>query len=137
MLGQIGVAFAGFFVLLPIHEFIHGLAFKRIGALKVGYGYSLKSLIVYAYSQNFLTTTREVAFVAVMPFLIITAGLVTGWILLPAYPVFWGFSLVIHTLGCVGDFVLINYHRKNRHRTIYTYDDVENERKTYFFEEVR
>lgn len=137
MLGQIGAAFTGFFVLLPIHEFIHGLAFKRIGSPKVGYGYSLKSLIVYAYSQNFPTTTREVAFVAVMPFLIITAGLVAGWILLPAYPVFWGFSLLIHTLGCVGDFVLINYHRKNRHRTIYTYDDVEHERRTYFFEEVR
>lgn len=134
MLWQLGGAFIAF---LPIHEFIHGLAFKRIGAPKVGYGYSLKSLMVYAYSQNFPSTMREVALVAGMPFGVITTALIIGWILLPAYPVFWGFLLLIHTLGCIGDFALINYHRKNRHRTIYTYDDVEGERKTYFFEEVK
>ena len=133
---QIGAAFIGFFALLPIHEFIHGLAFKRVGAPKVGYGYSLKSLMVYAYSQNFPTTMREVALVAGMPFLIITAGLIVGWVLLPSYALFWGLLLLIHTSGCIGDFVLINYHRKNHHRTIYTYDDVEGERRTYFFEEV-
>ncbi|GAB3640980.1 DUF3267 domain-containing protein [Spirosoma arcticum] len=137
LLWQIGAAFIGFFILLPIHEFIHGLAFKRVGAPKIGYGYSLKSLMVYAYSQNFPATTRELAFVAALPFVIITAGLLFGWVLLPAYWLFWVILLLIHTSACIGDFVLINYHRKNRHRTIYTYDDVENERKTYFFEEVR
>lgn len=135
LLGQIGAAFVGFFVLLPLHEFIHGLAFRRIGAPSVGYGYSLKSLMVYAYSQNFPATMREVAFVAGMPFGVITTGLVIGWILLPGYPVFWGFLLLMHTLGCIGDFVLIKYYVKNRQRTIYTYDDVEGERMTYFFEQ--
>lgn len=126
----------GLFVLLPIHEFIHGLAFKSIGATKVGYGYSLKSLMVYAYSQLFPTTMREVAFVAVMPFLVITAGLVIGWVIWPVYSLFWAILLLIHTSACVGDFVLIRYYLKNRHRTIYTYDDVENERRSYFFVEV-
>ena len=92
--------------------------------------------MVYAYSQNFPATMREVAIVAGMPFLVITTGLIIGWVVLPAYPVFWGFSLLMHTLGCLGDFALIMYHRKNRYRTIYTYDDMEGERKTYFFEEV-
>jgi hypothetical protein len=35
----------------------------------------------------------------------------------------------------IGDFVLINYYWKNRYRVIYTYDDIDVERKTYFFEE--
>lgn len=135
ILWQLVAAVVGLFVLLPIHEFIHGLAFKRIGAPKVGYGYSLKSLIVYAYSQNFPTTMREVAFVAVMPFSVITTGLIVGWIVLPTYSVFWAVLLIIHTTACIGDFVLINYWRKNRPRIIYTYDDVEGERMSYFFEE--
>lgn len=134
-LWQVGAGVLGLF-LLPVHEFIHGLAFKRIGAPKVGYGYSLKSLMVYAYSQNFPTTMREVAFVAIMPFLVITTALLVGWAILPQYTVFWGTLILIHTGACIGDFVLINYHRKNRHRTIYTYDDVEGERKSYFFAEV-
>lgn len=135
LLWQIGAAFIGFFIVLPIHEFIHGLTFKRIGAPKVGYGYSLKSMMVYAYSQNFPTTMREVAVVAVMPFLVITLGLIIGWILLTGYPLFWAILLLIHTSACIGDFVLINYHRKNRYRTIYTYDDMEGERRSYFFEQ--
>lgn len=136
LLGQFGAALLGLFVLLPLHEFIHGLAFKRVGAPKVGYGYSVKSLIVYAYSQNFPTTLREVAFVAVMPFLVITSALLIGWLLLPAYKVFWVLLLLIHTSACIGDFALIRYWYKNRPRTIYTYDDVEDQRMTYFFERV-
>ncbi|RYC71665.1 DUF3267 domain-containing protein [Spirosoma sordidisoli] len=135
-LWEIGAAVLGLFLLLPIHELIHGLAFKYIGAPKVGYGYSLKSLMVYAYSQHFPTTMREVAFVAVMPFLVITIGLVAGWVLVPAYYVFWAGLLLIHSSACIGDFVLIRYWYRHRPRTIYTYDDVEGERMSYFFEPV-
>lgn len=135
-LWQLGAGVVCLFILLPIHEFIHGLAFKYVGAPKVGYGYSLKSLIIYAYSQLFPTTMREVAFVAVMPFVVITSGLVIGWVGWPEYRIVWAILLVMHTSACIGDFVLINYYRKNRHRTIYTYDDIEVERRSYFFEEV-
>lgn len=134
-LWQVGAGVLALFLLLPIHEFIHGLAFKRIGAPSVGYGYSLKSMMVYAYCQKFPTTMREVAFVAVMPFVFITAGLITAWIVWPMYGVFWAMLLLMHTSGCIGDFVLINYYIKSRHRKIYTYDDIESERMTYFFEE--
>lgn len=133
---QAGVGFVAFFPLLPVHEFIHGLAYRRVGAPNVGYGYSVKSLMVYAYSQKFPTTLREMAFVAVMPFLLISAALLVGWLLWPACPVFWVTLLVVHTSGCIGDFVLINYWYKNRRRLIYTYDDVEGERRSYFFEAV-
>lgn len=135
-LWQLGAGVLGLFLLLPVHEFIHGLVFKWLGAPKVGYGYSLKSMMVYAYSQNFPTTMREVALVAIMPFLVITSALLVGWTIWPQYTVFWVTLILIHTSACIGDFVLINYHRKNRHRTIYTYDDVEGERKSYFFAEI-
>jgi hypothetical protein len=136
VLWQLGGGVLGLLVLLPIHEFIHGLAFKSVGATNVGYGYSLKSLMVYAYSQKFPTTMREVAFVAVMPFLVITSALVIGWVIWPTYSLVWIVLLLIHTTACLGDFALIRYYLKNRQRVIYTYDDVENERRSYFFAEV-
>jgi cellulose synthase/poly-beta-1,6-N-acetylglucosamine synthase-like glycosyltransferase len=133
---QLGAGFMAFFLILPIHEFIHGLAFKRLGAPRVGYGWAPKSLMVYAYSQNFPATMREVAFVAIMPFLVITTALLVGWVVWPSYSVFWITLLLVHTGGCLGDFALINYWYKNRHRVIYTYDDVEGEKRSYFFEQI-
>lgn len=134
-LWQAGAGVLALFLILPIHEFIHGLAFRRVGAPKVGYGYSLKSMMIYAYCQKFPTTMREVAFVAVMPFVVITSALIVAWFVWPAYGVFWAMLLLMHTSGCIGDFVLINYYVKNRHRIVYTYDDIDGDRMTYFFEQ--
>lgn len=136
VLGQGLIGLAGFFGLLPIHEVIHGLFFRQMGAEKVGYGGSLKSLMVYAYAQHFVMTLRELALVAVMPFLLITTALGLVWAIWPMYKIIWIVMLVLHTLGCVGDFVLIRYYYKNRRRSLYTYDDIEGEQRSYFFEAV-
>ena len=133
---QFLVGILAFFPLITVHEFIHGLFFKRIGAPRVGYGWSWKGMMAYAYAQNYVMTLREVAFVALMPFTFITLGLVAAWLVWPVYAVTWATLLFVHTFGCMGDFVLINFWRKNQHRTMFTYDDVEGERKTYFFERI-
>ena len=73
---------------------------------------------------------------AVMLFVVITTALTIAWFIWPLYAVAWGTLLLVHTFGCLGDFVLINFWRKNQHRAIHTYDDVEVERKIYFFERV-
>lgn len=134
-LAQIGWAF-GFLllVLLPIHEGIHGLVFKLLGAEKVGFGWTPKSFMVYAYSQKFVMTLKENAIVAVMPFLIITLALILGIFVMPAYKTLFISSLVLHTYGCLGDFILIKYYWKNRTKEMFTYDDIEGESMTYFFE---
>ncbi|MBO0951102.1 DUF3267 domain-containing protein [Fibrella forsythiae] len=131
---QFLIGFLVFFPLITVHEFIHGIFFKRVGAPRVGYGWSWKGMMAYAYAQNYVMNLREVAFVAAMPFLILTPTLIVVWVLLPAYGVVWGTLLFLHTTGCIGDFVLINFWRKNQHRSMFTYDDVENESRTYFFE---
>lgn len=133
---QVLVGLVGFFAVLPIHEAIHGLVFRWAGAKKVGYGGSLKSLMVYAYAQYFVMTLRELALVAVMPFLLITAALGLAWFIWPVYGLAWGTLLFLHSSGCLGDFALIRYYYKNRRRPMYTYDDVEGERRSYFFEAV-
>ncbi len=118
---------------LPLHESIHALFFKLLGAPKVGFGYSSKGLMVYAYSQRFVMTLRENALVAAMPFVIITCMLSLLLMLIPGLTYLWRFTLLIHTLGCAGDFLLLKHAWKNRHRAMYTYDDLD-EKRTYFFE---
>ncbi len=135
MAKQVGLAFLSFIVLLPIHEVIHAAVFKYYGATTVGFGGSWKSMIVYAYAHKFVHSGRELAWVAVMPFLVITTTLALAWVIWPQYGLFFGTTLFIHTTACVGDFVLINYQFKNRHRRIYTYDDLKEEQRSYFFAE--
>ena len=43
-------------------------------------------------------------------------------------------GVVIGETAIIGDFALIRYALKNKHRQIFTYDDLLKEKKTYFFE---
>jgi hypothetical protein len=94
-------------------------------------------MIVYAYAQKFVMTLRENSWVAAMPFIVITISLVILWYLFPQWQLFWGTSLFLHTSACIGDFILIQYYLKNKNYLIYTYDDIEGEKRSYFFKEVR
>jgi hypothetical protein len=49
---QMGAGVLALFLLLPVHEFIHGLAFRGVGAPSIGYGYSLKSMMVYVFEEK-------------------------------------------------------------------------------------
>ncbi|MBB6004103.1 DUF3267 domain-containing protein [Arcicella rosea] len=122
------------FVLLPIHEGIHGLVFKILGAEKVGFGWTPKTLMVYAYAQKFVMSLKENAIVAVMPFIVITLALLIAFFTLPAYRILIATTFILHTYGCLGDFILIKYYFKYRHKQMFTYDDIDEEGMTYFFE---
>ena len=125
-----------FVVVLPIHEWIHGLTFKSFKAPDVGYGFSLKGGMVYAFAQDFPISMAELKKVALMPFLVITPILILACIMLPSYSVGIVVMLLLHTFMCVGDFMLAWYAIKNKDRTIYTYDDIRNKKKSYFFEKI-
>ncbi|WP_373511516.1 DUF3267 domain-containing protein [Persicitalea sp.] len=130
---QLGLGVLAFFVIvLPLHEMIHAIFFKFLGAPKVGFGYSAKGLMVYAYSQKFVMQLRENALVAAMPFLLITSLLVALLVFVPQLQFVWLIILIFHTLGCMGDFILIKHAWTNRRKNMLTYDDLE-EKRTYFF----
>ena len=134
VVGQIAMGVVGLFlVVLPLHEGIHALFFKILGARQVGFGYSKKGMMVYAYAQRFVMTLRENALVAAMPFIFITIALVGLVMFLPGLKAAWIILLLLHTLGCMGDFILIAHAWKNRKAGMYTYDDL-SEKRTYFFE---
>lgn len=134
VMGQMALGVVGLFlIVLPLHESIHALFFKILGAQKVGFGYSKKGMMVYAYAQRFVMTLRENALVAAMPFILITLALINLLMYLPGLKGAWIILLLLHTLGCIGDFILILHAWKNRKKVMYTYDDL-SEKRTYFFE---
>lgn len=128
----VGLIFT-FTVGLILHELLHLLVYKILGAKKT----RLKALwdqgAVAAVADQFVVSEKEFYWLAFTPFVVLTAAgfvalfMTTGWIF---YAV--SFFLVIHTTACIGDFSLAGYMYENRDQEIYTFDDVE-EDKSYFY----
>lgn len=131
-LSRFGFAVISFFVLLPIHELIHGLVYKIAGAKNIRFNVSLRQLYAYAIAHNFVANGLVFAWVAISPFIVINSILVLGAILLPQYAFYLVAVLLLHIAGTSGDFSMLNYLWLNQHQEIFTFDDAV-EHKTYFF----
>lgn len=123
----------GFLPIIPIHEWIHGLAYKIVGAPSISYGGNLKQLYFYAVADLFVVDTKKFVFIALAPFVCIScfaiALALTGGL---AYQWFGLGLLFIHTTACAGDFALLSFYDSHRPSNIYTYDDVAN-KISYFY----
>ena len=134
----ISFAFLGgtvvFAVLVPIHEALHGLAYKLSGAPSISFGANLRQFYFYAVADKFVIGKKAFRFVALLPFFVINTLLVILLLLAPVgwQWVLWG-VLLMHTGGCAGDFGMLSFY--NRHEgELYTFDDVQN-KVAYFFQE--
>ena len=123
----------GLLPLIPVHEGIHGIAYKLVGAPKVSYGGNLKQFYFYAVADFFVVTASNLRFIALAPFFVINGliilcffyvGLKIQWFLLGL--------LLIHTAACSGDFAMLGFYVRYPGEKIYTYDDVKN-KISYFF----
>jgi hypothetical protein len=134
VLARLGLGFFVFFVvLLPLHELIHGLAYKLAGAKTVSYHADWRRFTFYAAADRFVASTREFYAVALAPFVILNAGLLLGYALAEP-PVAWVClgALLLHTGGCAGDFALVNFLHRHRRKALVTYDDV-GAAKSFFY----
>lgn len=128
----VGLIFT-FTVGLILHELLHLLVYKILGAKKV----RLKALwdqgAVAAVADKFVVNEKQFYWLAFTPFAVLTtAGVValfltSGWLL---YAV--SFFIVIHATACIGDFSLAGYMYEHRKEEIYTFDDVENDRSFFY-----
>ncbi len=133
-LAHLGLGFFVFFVvLIPLHELIHGLGYKLVGAKVVSYHADWRKLTFYAAADGFVASSREFCGVALAPFTILNAGLLLGYGLAEP-PVAWVClgALLLHTGGCAGDFALVNFCYRHRRQALVTYDDVR-AAKSFFY----
>lgn len=136
MLGQPAAAPAFVFVvLLPVHEGIHALAYKALGAKDIRFSYTWSKLAVYTCAHWFVIRRKEIFPLALAPFVVITFALLMLAGLWPIARFFFLWSLWFHAALCGGDMILVAYAWRNRGRDLYNLDDVE-EGKSYFYERI-
>jgi hypothetical protein len=132
LLGGVGFGFfLTFFLAFSLHEALHLLGYKLLGAKKVALHFQQMMFLALCYDMAF--GRRAFTFLAVLPFAVITPALL-ALLQLPLadfwHLALWG-VLALHTAGCSGDFALVNYFHLNRHRRLFTYDEAG---RSYFVE---
>lgn len=121
------------FLLIPIHEYIHVVAYRSQGAANTSYDVNWKKLYFMAVADQFVAGRREFQIVALAPFAIISTVLFIAFFLVS--PV-WQFAVLgtffTHTACCGGDFSLLSYFQYHSDREVVTYDDAAS-KVSYFF----
>ena len=132
-LGDFALAFlALFLVILPLHELLHALAYRLVGARDIRWDYSLRMAAVWVIAHRFVATTRPFIIVALAPFVVLNAALIVGAIAFPRLAVFLLWLLLWHLHGAIGDWSLLNFIWLHRERGFWTYDDAATGR-SYFY----
>lgn len=130
-----GLAIA--FALIPIHEYIHVLAYKSQGAHNTSYDANLKKFYFMALADKFVANKKEFRIVALAPFVVITTTL---FLLLCFTDNLWTFTifgvLLTHTAFSSGDFGILSYFEFHKEKEIVTYDDKENS-ISYFYGKIK
>ncbi len=125
--------FAIAFLLVPVHEFIHVLAYKSQGALHTSYDTNLKKFYFLAVADKFVANKKEFQIVALAPIVVISSIFV---VLLffsgPLWTVTILGALLVHTAFCSGDFGMLSYFDFHKDKDIVTYDDRAN-KVSYFY----
>ena len=128
---SIGIGMA--FLLLPIHEIIHALAYKWAGAKNTSFDMNLKKFYFMALADKFVADSREFYVVAIAPFAVITCTLFLVFSFVPFY---WKITtigtIIMHSLMSSGDFGLLSYLDFHKDKNVVTYDDIEN-KVSYFY----
>lgn len=123
----------GLLPLIPIHEWIHGLAYKVVGAPKVSYGANWSKFYFYAVADHYVVNRKAFRLIALAPFFVINTALILT-IFFVNLKLQWFFLglLLIHTAACSGDFAMLSFYLRHKLDDIYTYDDVKN-KISYFY----
>lgn len=113
-------------LLIPLHEGLHLVPFSMAGARDIRLGSDLRQGIIYITAHRFVTDKRLMSIVAMTPFTIVTAGLITS---ITLCPVWWqwvlSISLFVHTTMCAGDAALMTYTNSFREKEVFTWDDAD------------
>jgi hypothetical protein len=119
--------------LIPIHEYIHALAYKNRGAKAVSYGINFKKFIFLTVADKFVASQAEFLVVAMAPFSVISAALMLAFLFVATYwQIFILGMLFVHALFCIGDFGLASFFLSHKGENIVTYDD-KTAKATYFY----
>jgi hypothetical protein len=133
--GLIGLI-SSFTLMVPIHELIHGIAFKALGARSLKFGKDLKQMMFYVTVDHFVLSRRDFSILALAPFIVITFILLILEVTLPG-PLRWFClsAMFWHANMCIGDFAMLAFFEKHKYQEVFTFDDSQ-KKITYFYSKV-
>lgn len=127
-----GWAVGLFFALAAVHEAIHGAMFRMVGAPEVKIKIGWREGTLYAVAPDFVINSRDLGWVLVAPFLVITLVLLAMLFILPAYRYVQLSVILLHTAGCAGDFAILNYLWRHRKQRVLHFDDADGEISNFY-----
>ncbi|MHC1777854.1 MAG: DUF3267 domain-containing protein [Lentimicrobium sp.] len=123
-LSKLALGFAFAFLLIPLHEYLHAIAYRLCGAKEVSYDANLKLMIFMAIAHRFVADAHEFRFVAIAPFAVIS---LLGFAALPflqGYYIYTALGLIFtHATFCGGDFAMLAYLNFHKDKEVVTWDD--------------
>lgn len=124
------------FLLIPLHEYIHVLAYKYVGAKNTSYDMNLKKFYFMAMADKFVANAKQFKIVALAPFVVISSMCLISIFFVSGYWIYFSIGIFFtHSLFCSGDFGLVNYFETHADKEVYTYDD-KAAGISYFYEKV-
>lgn len=129
-----GVSFLLTLLLIPIHELLHGVAFKILGAKHLTFGVNWNYLMFYVTSDGMVLSKSQFYFLALVPFCVIS-GLLSLFLFSSSAVIQWTTANVLfaHATCCIGDFSLMSFfYVETKGKNAFTYDNVE-KMTSYFY----
>lgn len=132
-LGYTGLGFAFVFLLIPLHEYIHAVAYRICGAKEVTFDADFKKMVFMAMAHRFVTSSRELIFIALAPISFISMAILLFIPFTSGYQIYAALGLLLtHSAFCGGDFAMLSYSYSHKDKTVVTWDDKVN-KVSYFY----
>lgn len=124
-----------FSILIALHELLHGVALKLVGAKNIHYGAYLKKFIFYAEADRYVLNRKQFALIALTPLIVIKSIALLGILAFFGHPTanFFIVLMSAHSLFCAGDIGLLSLFYRNKNAEIFTFD-VKAEKRSYYYQ---
>lgn len=128
-----GILFS-FTFLIIIHEFIHALAYKYVGAKQLSYGMMLKKFMFYVQADKQVFDYGKFKIVALAPAVVVAILTIAGMGIFYNQHLFYFFLAIfgLHSIFCGGDFGLLCFFENRKNQDILTFDDKENGTTSFY-----
>lgn len=125
------------FLLVPLHEYLHVLAYRMLGARETSYMANLKKFYFAALANRFVANEREFRVIALAPLVVISLMVLMLLILVDeGWTVACLGALLMHTGMCSGDVALLSFFERHQDKNMVTFDDVP-AKISYFYGKVK
>jgi len=113
-------------VLLPVHESLHAVVYRILGARDVKVVYQLARLAAFCIADRAVVGGRRFLLITIAPVVVLNALLVGGVAMTAGIPrIVLAGALLLHLGACSGDLALVQFLWIHRASQVWTWDDHE------------